>query len=103
MKRTSVAVVAATLVASSASAFHIPGPRDGQLQERAIIDGMVKSSDLYKRGIVQVNQLNSSYGASHGTPRVRTRARFRNSLMKPLLQTMSSPAVVSPVSCSPLA
>ena len=62
MKRTSVAVVAATLVASSASAFHIPGPRDGQLQERAIIDGMVKNSDLYKRGIVQVNQLNSSYG-----------------------------------------
>ncbi|KAJ9120092.1 hypothetical protein QFC22_002990 [Naganishia vaughanmartiniae] len=48
MKRTSVVVAAASLVAS-ASAFHIPSPRDDQLQERAIIDGMlwqVQFSDL---------------------------------------------------------
>lgn len=55
-------IVLASLAASAVSAFHIPSPRDDQLQERAIIDGMVKSSDLYKRGIIETAQLNASYG-----------------------------------------
>ncbi|KAI5453685.1 hypothetical protein NCC49_005505 [Naganishia albida] len=54
-------IVLASLAASAVSAFHIPSPRDDQLQERAIIDGMVKNSDLYKRGIIQTAQLNASY------------------------------------------